>query len=318
MAPMSSAPASSLPTAPVLVERERELQQLAGLVRDALGGDGRTALIEGPAGIGKSRLLQEARRQAAEQGALVLSARGGELERDFPFGVVRQLFEGRARRPGAARDRLHRGRRPRAVRAGLPRRAGRGRRRLVRGAARPVLARAEPRRRAADRARDRRPAVGGPPQPALRRLPRAAPRGPADPRRHDPAHGRRRRRRGAAGRDRARPVHARRAALAADHRGRARADRRAARRRPRSRLLRRLPRRHRRQPAAAARAPDRARRRRRAAGRVPRRRRARHRPARRLADGAGPPRPPAGRRRRRSRGRSRCSATAPTSPTSRP
>ena len=92
----SSAPASSsLPlTAPVLVERERELQQLAGLVRDALGGDGRHALIEGPAGIGKSRLLQEARRRAADHGALVLSGRGGELERDFPFGVVRQLFEG--------------------------------------------------------------------------------------------------------------------------------------------------------------------------------------------------------------------------------
>ena len=49
--------------------------------------------IEGPAGIGKSRLLAESRRRAAERELLVLSARGGELERDFPFGVVRQLFE---------------------------------------------------------------------------------------------------------------------------------------------------------------------------------------------------------------------------------
>ena len=95
-------------------------------MRDALAGDGRHALIEGPAGIGKSRLLQEARRQAAEQGALVLSGRGGELERDFPFGVVRQLFEGVLVDPELARRRVRGRRGPRARRAGLLRRAGRG------------------------------------------------------------------------------------------------------------------------------------------------------------------------------------------------
>src|SRR6185503_12707957 len=42
-----------------------------------------------------SRLLTELRRHAAERELLVLSARGGELERDFPFGIVRQLFEAR-------------------------------------------------------------------------------------------------------------------------------------------------------------------------------------------------------------------------------
>ena len=51
-------------------------------------------LIEGPPGIGKSRLLAEFRRHANADGALVLNARAGELEREFPFGVVRQLFEG--------------------------------------------------------------------------------------------------------------------------------------------------------------------------------------------------------------------------------
>src|SRR4051794_5244821 len=50
-------------------------------------------LVEGPAGIGKSRLLAEVRRQAPELGAFVLTARGSELEREFPFGGVRQLFE---------------------------------------------------------------------------------------------------------------------------------------------------------------------------------------------------------------------------------
>lgn len=50
-------------------------------------------VVEGAAGIGKSRLATELRRRAEQQGIRVLSARAGELERDFPFGVVRQLFE---------------------------------------------------------------------------------------------------------------------------------------------------------------------------------------------------------------------------------
>ena len=77
-----------------LVERERELAALGALVGDALAGEGRTALIEGPAGVGKTRLLTEVRRRAEAAGARVLSARGSDLEREFPFGVVRQLLEG--------------------------------------------------------------------------------------------------------------------------------------------------------------------------------------------------------------------------------
>jgi hypothetical protein len=49
--------------------------------------------VEGPAGIGKTRLLAEARTLANEHELHVLRARGGELERGFPFGIVRQLFE---------------------------------------------------------------------------------------------------------------------------------------------------------------------------------------------------------------------------------
>ena len=59
-------------------------------------------LIEGPPGIGKSRLLAEFRRRAAADGATVLNARAGELEREFPFGVVRQLFEGVVADPSGA------------------------------------------------------------------------------------------------------------------------------------------------------------------------------------------------------------------------
>ena len=90
------APAAVTPTpaARGLVERERELAALGALLGDALAGEGRTALIEGPAGVGKTRLLAEVRRRAESAGARVLSARGSDLERDFPFGVVRQLLEG--------------------------------------------------------------------------------------------------------------------------------------------------------------------------------------------------------------------------------
>ena len=55
-------------------------------------GVGGAVVFEGPAGIGKSSLLAAARTVAAAE-MRVLSARGGELERELPFGIVRQLLE---------------------------------------------------------------------------------------------------------------------------------------------------------------------------------------------------------------------------------
>ena len=49
--------------------------------------------VEGPAGIGKTSLLGSASDRCADAGMRVLSARGSELEREFAFGVVRQLLE---------------------------------------------------------------------------------------------------------------------------------------------------------------------------------------------------------------------------------
>jgi DNA-binding CsgD family transcriptional regulator len=77
----------------LLLERDRELAEIDALIAEAAAGQARVAFIEGPAGIGKTRLVAEARRHAADGGFRVLSAQGGELEREFPFGVVRQLFE---------------------------------------------------------------------------------------------------------------------------------------------------------------------------------------------------------------------------------
>jgi DNA-binding CsgD family transcriptional regulator len=93
-----------------LLERDRELDRLERVVGAAQAGEAVLALIEGPAGIGKSRLLAEAREIAGRAGFRVLSARGGDLERELPYGVVRQLFEPLLRDPGGrepgARERL--------------------------------------------------------------------------------------------------------------------------------------------------------------------------------------------------------------------
>ena len=80
-------------TTELLLERDRELDSLGSALNEAAGGTGRLVLIEGPPGIGKTRLLAELRAAAEQDGARVLSARGSQLEREFPFGVVRQLFE---------------------------------------------------------------------------------------------------------------------------------------------------------------------------------------------------------------------------------
>ena len=78
---------------PPLLERDQELELLNALLGEVTGGQAHVVVIEGPAGIGKTRLIREARRIAAETRFRVLTARGALLERDFPFGVVRQLFE---------------------------------------------------------------------------------------------------------------------------------------------------------------------------------------------------------------------------------
>jgi DNA-binding CsgD family transcriptional regulator len=76
-----------------LLERDHELEILEAAVVAAVDGTAGLVLVEGPAGIGKSLLLAEARMLGEENDLAVRSARGSELERDFPFGVVRQLFE---------------------------------------------------------------------------------------------------------------------------------------------------------------------------------------------------------------------------------
>jgi DNA-binding CsgD family transcriptional regulator len=76
-----------------MLERDAELAEIDAALARTAAGEGALVVVEGPGGIGKSRLLAAARERAAASGMRVLAARGSELERSFSFGVVRQLLE---------------------------------------------------------------------------------------------------------------------------------------------------------------------------------------------------------------------------------
>jgi len=76
-----------------LLERGRELAALGELVERTGDGTAGAAVIDGPAGIGETRLVGEAPRLAAASGFLVCAARLSELEHELAFRVVGQLFE---------------------------------------------------------------------------------------------------------------------------------------------------------------------------------------------------------------------------------
>jgi DNA-binding CsgD family transcriptional regulator len=91
---MSRSSVSDLNSEPApLQERALELAALQGVVDSVRTGRGRLVLIEGDAGMGKSRLLSAALEMGRDAALFVVSARGLELERDFAFGLVLRLFQ---------------------------------------------------------------------------------------------------------------------------------------------------------------------------------------------------------------------------------
>jgi DNA-binding CsgD family transcriptional regulator len=77
----------------VLLERGEELARVHAALAEASMGQGRFVVVEGPAGMGKTALLAAVRTAATDLGMRVLRSRANELEREFAFGVVRQMFE---------------------------------------------------------------------------------------------------------------------------------------------------------------------------------------------------------------------------------
>ena len=75
------------------LERETELDCIAAALDAAADGRGCTVVIEGSAGIGKTRLIADARALAKLRGFGRMWAVGDELESAMPWAVVRQLVE---------------------------------------------------------------------------------------------------------------------------------------------------------------------------------------------------------------------------------
>lgn len=91
--PATDPSAGSADVGSALLERDRELGELADALSLAEHGQGRVVLVEAPAGLGKTSLLRAACEAAAEAGFACLRARATELERDFAYGCVRQLLD---------------------------------------------------------------------------------------------------------------------------------------------------------------------------------------------------------------------------------
>lgn len=76
---------------PVLVGRQAQLASLRHCVEEVLGGTGRTVLIKGDAGIGKSRLLAEALAGAEARGVPVLAGHCFAPDRAIPYAPILDL-----------------------------------------------------------------------------------------------------------------------------------------------------------------------------------------------------------------------------------
>src|SRR5215218_1909979 len=78
---------------PELLERESELRALDHALAEAVDGRGSVVAVEGPPGIGKSRLVRACVERARERDMYTLAVRATELERSYPYGIVRQTAD---------------------------------------------------------------------------------------------------------------------------------------------------------------------------------------------------------------------------------
>jgi predicted ATPase len=81
-------PMATLAPRPGLHGRVAELRALGDALDRLASGRLTVVVVEGEAGVGKTRLLGEALDVASERGFQVVSGRARELERSRPFGVL--------------------------------------------------------------------------------------------------------------------------------------------------------------------------------------------------------------------------------------
>ncbi|MET8507968.1 AAA family ATPase [Streptomyces sp. NPDC004787] len=76
-----------------LLERDRELAVLERALGEVSSGSGALIVVSGPAGAGKTQLLLQSSRSARSHGLRELAGEGSPLEREIPFGLLRQLLD---------------------------------------------------------------------------------------------------------------------------------------------------------------------------------------------------------------------------------
>src|SRR5579884_1485703 len=77
---------------PVLVGRSTQTALLSELIEGLCAGRGRTILISGEAGIGKTRLVAEARAAAGQRGIAMLQGNCFDFDRALPYAPFVDLF----------------------------------------------------------------------------------------------------------------------------------------------------------------------------------------------------------------------------------
>ena len=91
---------TSTPRPHRLHERAALLKHLVGVLERAAGGNGGAAFLRGPAGVGKTTVLEQVAVLAASLGVEVARAAGAAPEVVLPFGVVAELLGPRVGSPG--------------------------------------------------------------------------------------------------------------------------------------------------------------------------------------------------------------------------
>lgn len=86
------------------MERSREVSAIEAALAAARAGSGRSLLLSGPAGIGRSALADRARVDAAAQGFTVLACRLTPVSRTMAHAVVRDWVRPLLRRPATDQD----------------------------------------------------------------------------------------------------------------------------------------------------------------------------------------------------------------------
>ena len=76
-----------------MLDRESELEVIRTAIATVSTGSGSALIVEGVAGIGKTRLLAQGCALGEQAGLRILRASCGEFEAAYPWGMVRQVFD---------------------------------------------------------------------------------------------------------------------------------------------------------------------------------------------------------------------------------